>query len=92
MPLCDNKKHTWRHPHEDSHLLKITPSEIAEWMACKAFGTQFSGPSDRPLTGRAGSLEFYKKATSYSMPNKITGCNAHLGWGNPTKSLEVNGT
>jgi hypothetical protein len=46
-------------------------------------------PSDNPTHGRCSSLEYYKKALSYFMPNRHNEWDEVTLRGNPTKSQEV---
>ena len=53
------------------------------------FGEPNPGPNSRPTEGRSSSLEYYKKAISYYMPNQHIGWDMEAERGNPTRSLEV---
>jgi len=48
------------------------------------------GPADQPTVGRSSLLEYYKKAISNYMPNKLMLWNALVQEGNPTLLVEVN--
>jgi hypothetical protein len=86
----DGKQYTSPHPFPNSFLSKIKPKEVAQFLAMKAYGKRNPVPEDHPTVGRANSLEYYKKALSYFMPNRLSGWNYEVGWGNPTKSNDVN--
>ena len=90
MGYRDGKEYTSPHPFPNSELMKITPQEVARWFAMKAYGKPNPTPEDHPTVGRSSSLEFYKKAISYFMPNRLMGWNYQVGWGNPTRSNDVN--
>jgi hypothetical protein len=66
-------------------LLQLKPQHVHNWMANKAFRkVEYSIENgDKPIHARSSSLEFYKKAVSFFMPdNAPPWCN---GYGNPTK-------
>ena len=92
----------WRDEPEENHrynndtefeqhqLLGIQPFEIANWFKVKAYGKVDPGPDDHPTHCRSSSLEYWKKALSSFMPNRIPHWNVANNSGNPTKSTEVN--
>jgi hypothetical protein len=59
-------------------------------MCVKAHGTPEPGPDDNPTEARSSSLEFWKKAISSFMLNRLMAWNVLNDVGNPTKSIEVN--
>ena len=71
-------------------LGELTPVQIKRWMCLKAYGTPDPTQNDHPTEGRSTSLEYYKKALSHYMPNRLTAWNALIQVGNPTRSVEVN--
>ena len=60
----------------------------------KAYGTPEPepepDPNANPTQARSSSLQFWKKAISCYMPNRLMPWNAVSGQGNPTRSIEVN--
>ena len=60
-------------------------------MCLKVYGNPDPGIDDNPTEGRSTSLEFYKKALSFFMPNKLMPWNelANPPLGNPTRSVPV---
>jgi hypothetical protein len=58
-------------------------------MCKKVYRVTDPGLDNHPIHGRSSSLEFYKKALSYFMPNKRMGWNEVTQAGNPTKSSEI---
>lgn len=75
-------------------LLSIKPNEIARWMRKLAYGTPDPGPDNHPIYMRSDSLENYKKALSFFMPNKGSPWILQPGGdgaGNPTRSTDANG-
>jgi hypothetical protein len=59
-------------------------------MCQKAYGTPEPNPDANPAQARSSSLEYWKKAISFYMPNLLMPWNAVSGQGNPTRSIEVN--
>ena len=61
-------------------------------MCWKAYHKYDPGPSDKPKYARSLSMEYWKKAISYFMPNRLSAWNylTNPPAGNPTKSKEVN--
>lgn len=47
-------------------------------------------PEDNPVHARCSSLQYYKKAVSFFIPNRHQPWNSITNTGNPTKSKEVN--
>jgi hypothetical protein len=74
---------------EQDVLVQITPRDTERWMCKKVYGMTDPGLDDHPIHGRSWSLEFYKKALSYFMPNKRMSWNEVTQTGNPTKSSEI---
>jgi hypothetical protein len=74
---------------EQDILVGIKPRDIERWMCKKVYGVPDPGLDDHPIHGRSSSLEFYKKALSYFMPNKRMGWNEVTQAGNLTKSSEI---
>jgi len=77
------------HVFSDEDLESLRPTDICRWMSKKVYGVA-DPVSGAILTGKANSLEFYKKAISFYMPNKNDSWNPVEQKGNPTKSQEVN--
>ena len=78
------------HRFRPEELGFLTPMHIKRWLCWKVYGTPTPGPNDHPDQGRGNSMEFWKKAVSWYMPNKIAPWNALSNYGNPTRSKEVN--
>ncbi len=75
-------------------LIVIQPEDIYRYFAYRAYGTPDPGPHDRPQYLRRNTLEYWKKGISYFMPNKSQAWRVESdgrGFGNPTRSTEVNG-
>jgi len=70
----------------------LTPWHIYTFFAKKAYGREDPGVEDNPTEGRSSTLQYYKKAISFFMPNKAGNWTILSGvtTGNPTRSQEVN--
>ena len=68
----------------EERLLQIRLKQVLGYLTEKAYGR--SSPSDDalPQFARKSSLEFYKKAISFFMPNKLYPWNLVTHFGNPT--------
>jgi len=76
----------------EEQLRSIVPSDIVKWMNKKVYGVEDPSAADRPVKGRANSMEFWKKAISCFIPEKNMTWDDRLRTGNPTKSVMVNET
>jgi hypothetical protein len=76
------------HQFVQDELAPLTPDDVARWMCQKAYGTP--EPDANPTQARSSSLEYWKKAISFYMPNVLMPWNAVSRQGNPTRSIEVN--
>ena len=74
----------------DEELIELQPTTIVGWMCLKVYGTSQPSATDLPSKGRSSSLEYYKKALSWYMPNKLQAWDVMSGRGNPTRSINVN--
>ena len=83
----DHEPYTDETEFTDDQLRQIIPTDIKRWMCVKAYGVPNPGPEDNPSEGRSASLEYYKKALSYFMPDRIPTWNTGTNTGNPTKSV-----
>jgi hypothetical protein len=68
----------------------LTPNDVVRWMNVKTFGIEDPPVDANPVHARSSSLEFWKKAISFFMPNRLIPWNSTSQEGNPTKSIEVN--
>jgi hypothetical protein len=75
---------------DQESLQIVTPDEIIRWLCVKSFGVEYPEAEDRPTRCRSSSLEVFKKALSWYMPNRIQPWDCISNRGNPTKSKEVN--
>jgi hypothetical protein len=67
----------------------LTPDDISRWMCYRCFGNPEPGNDDLPCQVRSTTLEVYKKALSWYMPNNMSSWNYINKCGNPTKSKEL---
>jgi hypothetical protein len=59
-------------------------------MNLKCFGTPDPALDTDPKLARSNTLQFYKKAVSFFMPDHLISWNSSKMDGNPTNILEVN--
>jgi hypothetical protein len=74
----------------NEELGAIKPSDVKRYMEKRAYGVENPPDHVNPNLARSTSVEFWKKAISYYMPNKLMAWNALAQQGNPTRSIEVN--
>ena len=72
-----------------ARLRTLTPSDLMRWFNHITFGTENPDDEAKP-TARSSSLEFYKKALSHYMPNRLMVWNEISGVGNPTRCTQIN--
>jgi hypothetical protein len=58
------------HEFSQEDLLAVTPEDVVGYMSLKAYGRRDPGRYDRPDRCRSTTLQQYKKAISYYMPNR----------------------
>ena len=90
MSYTDECTYSKVHEFTSDDLIGLTPDDVYYFLAFTAYGKPDPQRGvDFPIEGRHTTLEYFKKAISFFMPNK------HLGWdvlhkvGNPTKSVPV---
>lgn len=76
-------------------LYAVTPEDVEKWMIKRAYGIENTSFKDLPADARVlylrtDTLEYYKKALSYFMPNQLQPWNEVLKQGNPTRSTLIN--
>ena len=74
----------------NEELGAIKLSDVKRYMEKRAYGVENPPDHVNPNLARSTSVEFWKKAISYYMPNKLMAWNALAQQGNPTRSIEVN--
>ena len=87
-------KHRVKYPnnHEFTReeLAALTSNDLVGFMNMRAFGMVMPGPNNKPSHCQSSSLEYWKKAISFFMPNKNHQWNEMTNSGNPTRSQDVN--
>jgi hypothetical protein len=76
--------------YSQEELNRILPDDVVRWMKLRSFGTPDPELDADPKLARSNTLQFYKKAISFFIPNRLISWNTTRMEGNPTKSLEVN--
>jgi hypothetical protein len=71
MSYRDDEAYDKDHEFTPEELNEIQPEEIEKWTCVMVYGIPEPGPDDNPTLGRSSSLEYYKKALSYYMPNRL---------------------
>lgn len=90
MSFLDSTQYEADHEFTQERLLQLTPRDIERWMKKKAYGTPDPDNDAQPTEARSSSLQYWKKALSSYMPNRLMTWNVATQQGNPTKSVEVN--
>ena len=90
MEFLDGHQHSTDQEFTNERLNALTPLDIYRWLASIAYGMDDPGPEDDPVHARWTSLQYYKKAISFFIPNRHQPWNSITNTGNPTKSKEVN--
>ena len=90
MSYRDGIEYSKSYEFSPEELGEVTPEDVYKWMAMKVYGHPDPNNDDNPTHGWSSSLEYYKKALSYFMPNRLSTWNAIMHSGNPTRSVPVN--
>jgi hypothetical protein len=90
MSLVDSVTYEKDQEFTQEQLTALTPGSIERWMKLRAYGTPDPGPDANPTHCCSTSLEYWKKALSNYMPNRLMHWHVTSQQGNPTKSIEVN--
>ena len=72
-----------------ARMILLTPKCLMKFFNNEVYGTEDPPDDARPLI-RSTSIEFWKKALSYFMINRIIPWNEISNVGNPTRSTELN--
>ena len=70
-------------------ISQLTPKDLMRWFNMQVFTTETPRDDAKPVA-RSTSVEFWKKALSYFMTNRLMAWNEISGVGNPTRSAELN--
>lgn len=90
MSFRDNVEYPMETTFSEHHLRGILPVDIERWFKKKVYGTTEPSALDFPTQQKPSSLEHYKKALSFYMPDREIVWHEATRTGNPTKSFEVN--
>ena len=75
----------------DVELSNVTATDVEHYLCLKAYGVmEIVSNLERPTLCRSNTLEVYKKAISFCIPNRIPTWDPVSKIGNPTKSVDVN--
>lgn len=91
MSFLDDCEYDNDHQFTQERLGEIKADDVMMWFNKIVFGTEAPerGHDMRPLL-RRNTIEYYKKAISFYMPNRLMGWNELSKVGNPTKSSQLN--
>lgn len=91
MSFLDNEEYAADHQFTNERLGQLTPADLMRWFNMETFGQENPpvGHDLNPIV-RSSSIEMWKKAISFYMPNRMTPWNQLSQQGNPTRSFEVN--
>ena len=70
-------------------ISRLTPKDLMRWFNFMVFGTETRADDAKPIA-RSTTVEFWKKALSYYMTNRLMTWNEISNVGNPTRSAELN--
>ena len=70
-------------------ISQLTPSDLMRWFNMQVFGTE-TPEADAHPKARSTSVEYWKKALSFFMTNRLLAWNEIAKVGNPTRSAELN--
>ena len=71
----DGQVYPYKREYTNAGLREVTPAEMVRWMNLKTFGVAKRARNTdtvRPMV-RANSLAFWKKAISFSLPDRLHG-------------------
>jgi hypothetical protein len=70
-------------------LAAVRPADVEKWTCQNIFGNPNPSPADNHTLGRFSSLEFYKKALSCYMVNRLSPWSEITQVGDPTLRLRL---
>ena len=70
-------------------IQQLTPDDLMRWFNMQVFGVEVRADDAKPIA-RSNSVEFWKKALSFFMANRLMAWNEISMVGNPTRSAELN--
>jgi hypothetical protein len=90
MSFVHQREYSREYEYTVEEKSALTPSDVVRWMNVKTFGIEDPPIDANPVHARSSSLEFWKKAISFYMPNRLVPWSTTNDEGNPTKSIDVN--
>ena len=70
-------------------ITELTPKDLMKWFNHQVFGTEEPEDDANPKT-RSSTVEYWKKALSFFMTNRLMPWNEIASVGNPTRCTEIN--
>ena len=89
MSYLDGTEYSKETEFEADRLRELTPDDLMRWFNKKVFGDEIPRENSRALV-RSSAIQYWKKALSFFMPNKLMQWNELNSMGNPTKSTKIN--
>ena len=91
ISYLDNIQYSKETVFEKERLAQLKPDDLMRFFNWKIFGSETLTAEEkmRPQL-RSTCLEFWKKAISYYMPNRLMQWNEIAEVGNPTRCLAIN--
>ena len=89
MGFLDNVTYAKGTAIERDRILELTPQKLMRWFNNEVYGEEDPEDDAKP-NSRSSSIEFWKKALSHFMCNKLMAWNEISNVGNPTRSTELN--
>jgi len=86
MKYRDGVEYDKHHEFAQEELSEVTADDLCSYFNYRAYGTPTPTDDDRPTECRSNSLQYWKKAISYFMPNRNHQWDEVTNRGNPTKS------
>ena len=91
MSYVDDEEYEQNQEFTMAQLGTLTPANLMKWFNNETFGNP-EPPENHDLNPvvRCNSIEYWKKALSSYMPNRLMPWNELAGVGNPTRSTQLN--
>ena len=89
MNYLDSTEYPAGTTFSQERLRQITPEDLVRYLNYEVYGNETPADDDEAQI-RSSTVEFWKKALSYFMPNRMMVWNEIAGVGNPTRYALVN--
>ena len=89
MNYLDSTEYPAGTTFSQERLRQITPEDLVRYLNYEVYGNE-TPADDNEAQIRSSTVEFWKKALSYFMPNRMMVWNEIASVGNPTRSALVN--